>query len=295
MLPPTRVLAAVDFSRPAGVALDFASRLACQVGADLHLVHVPPMSAGATSVRGADFAGEMYEDLRSFAAGVPAVLGREPRFHVVVGHPARVIRDIAHRESCDLIVVGTHGLSSDPVEVLGSTTEELLREGGTSVLVVPEAWTPPSPHRDDLTGVGPIIAGLDFTCPSIDAATAAARLASRLRTRLIVVHALTPPETSADRPGDAEARARQQCAEAARRLEPVLAALREMTALDLRIERGGIATTLARAARAEPHGLLVLGRPVRGRSSGPPGAVASRVLMHIHVPLLVHGPRPSSS
>ena len=290
MLPPTRVLAGIDFSQSSRSALEFAARLACHVGAELHLIHVlAPVPMGATTAaRGTDFAGEIYEKLRSFATTVPAAITRHPRYHAVVGRPARVIRDIAHRESCQLIVVGTHGMSSDPVEVFGSTTEELLREGDLPVLVVPDGWTPPSPQNADLTGVGPIIAGLDFACPSITAATGAARLATRLRTPLVVVHAVPPPETFARRPADEDAIARRACGEAATRLEPLVAALREITAVDLRIERGGVATTLARVASAEPRGLLVLGRPVNGRTSGPPGAVASRVLMHTHVPLLVH-------
>ena len=289
MLPPVRVLAAVDFAESSRAALECAGRVAGHVDAELHVLHVAAMPTGAvTCARGIDFTGDLYEDLRTFSRTVPPAALRHPRYHVVVGDPARVIRDVAHRESCDLIVVGTHGQSGDFVQPFGPTTEELLRESDIPVLVIPYRWRPPSPNSKDLTGLGPIVAGLDFTCPSIDAATAAARIAARLRTRLVVIHVLAPQTPVCQR--DEEAVAHEPCDEARQRLQPLVAALGEIATVDVHVERGSVATTLAHAAEAESGGLVVLGRAVNARSSGPPGAVASRVLMHAHVPVLVHSP-----
>ena len=289
MLPPMRVLVAVDFANSSRAALECAGRIAGHFDAELHVLYVAAMAMGAaTCARGIDFTGDLYDDLRAFSSTVPAAAHRHPRYHVVVGSPGRVIRDVAHRESCDLIVVGTHGRSGDFVQPFGPTTEELLRESDTPVLVIPYRWTPPSPNSEDLTGVGPIVAGLDFTCPSIDAATAAARIAARLRTRLVVIHVI-PSQTPVYQHDEA-AVAHAPCDEARKRLHPLVAALGQIATVDVHVERGGVATTLAHAAEAEPGGLVVLGRAVNTRSYGPPGAVASRVLMHAHVPVLVHSP-----
>jgi universal stress protein A len=290
-VPAWRVLAAVDFSESSRIALDCAGRLDRQCDAELHLIHVPPVPVGvATYARGTVVAGEIYDDLRSFAASAPAAINRRPRYHVVVGNTARVIRDVAHRERCDVILVGTHGTSGDHVQPFGPTTEDLVREADVSVLVVPRAWKGAAPDAEDLTGVGPVIAGLDFTWPSIDAASAGARLAAALQTRLLAVHAVSTPEPAARLHGDAEAIARQHCAEARQQLEALMAPLRSIAPVDVYVRRGGVATTLAHVTRVEPRAILVLGRAVHARAFGPPGAVTSRVLMQSQVPLMVHSP-----
>jgi nucleotide-binding universal stress UspA family protein len=192
-----------------------------------------------------------------------------------------------------MVVVGAHGLSVDDAYPLGPTTEQLLHEGDIPVLVVPREWTPPDPATTDMTGVGPVIAGLDFTCPSIDAASAAARLAARLHTRLLLVHAVPRVSASAESVGvvhATEAVADQKVADARTRLEPLVAALRAVAPLDVRVEVGGIVPTLVNAAENLPGSLLVLGRAVQAHSYGIPGAIASRVLARTHVPLLVAVP-----
>jgi nucleotide-binding universal stress UspA family protein len=285
MMPPARVLAAVDFSEASRTALSCAARLARHCNGELHIVQVPPLALDA----------QTSEDLRTFLDATPDVAAAHPRCHIVAGEAARVIHHIAKRERCDVIVVGAHGLSVEDAYPLGPTTEQLLHECDIPVLVVPRGWTPPDPATTDMTGVGPVIAGLDFTCPSIDAASAAARLAARLHTRLLLVHAIPRVPVSSGSLGDVRARATesiadQEAADARARLEPVIAALRTISPVDVRVEIGPIVPTLVHAAEDLPGGLLVLGRAVHAQSYGVPGAIASRVLARTHVPLLVAMP-----
>ena len=93
--------------------------------------------------------------------------------------------------------------------------------------------------------------------------------------------------------GDVEALAQQEAAKARARLEPLIAALRAIAPVDVRIEIGGIISTLAHAVEDSPGAMLVLGRAVRAHAYGVPGAIASRVLAHLHVPLLLATPSTS--
>ena len=296
MIPPQRVLAAVDFSEPSRTALSCAARLARHCRSELHIVHVPPLGLHTqASRRASGFAADISENLRAFVDATPHAATAHPRCHIVAGETARVIRDMAKREGCDVIVVGAHGLSIEDAHPLGPTTEQLLHEGDIPVLVVPREWTPPDPATTDMTGVGPVIAGLDFTCPSIDAASAAAHLAARLHTRLLLVHAVPRVSVSVGSLGETRAHATesiadQEAAEARARLEPLIAALRAIAPVDVRVEIGGVVPTLVDAAENLPGGLLVLGRAVHAHSYGVPGAIASRILARTHVPLLVAMP-----
>ena len=290
MMPPARVLAAVDFSDASRIALSCAARLTRHCDGELHIVHVPPLLMIAPAFElGTAFAAEVYDDLRAFVRATPCA-GLAPKCHVVVGETARVIRDIATRECCDVIVVGAHGLAADDRHPLGPTTEQLLREGDIPVLVVPIDWTPPDPARGDLSGTGPVIAGLDFTSPSIDAASAGARLAARLHTRLLLVHAVPRPQVTQRWSEEVESMTRQEAAIAHARIEPLVAALRDIAPVDVRIEIGGIAATLAHATEGMPGALLVLGRAAHAQPYGVPGTIASRVLSHTHAPLLLAAP-----
>lgn len=288
MMPPARVLAAVDFSEASRTALSCAARLARHCGGELHIVHVPPLLLNAPAFElGTAFAAEISDDLRAFVNTTASVAAAHPRCHIVVGETARVIRDIASRECCDVIVVGAHGMAVNNLHPLGPTTEQLLQEGDIPVLVVPSEWTPPDPASSDLSGTGPVIAALDFTCPAIDAANAAARLAACLHTRLLLVHAVPRAQMSPRWRADVESIAHREAADARAQLEPLVVALRAIAPVEVRIEIGAVVPTLVHAAENMPGALLVLGRAVRAHVYGVPGAIASRVLAQTHVPLLL--------
>src|SRR5258706_159159 len=69
MIPPRRVLAAVDFSETSRTALAFAARLAHHCGAELHVVYAQdPLLDAAARVHGVDLETEAHEELHSFMA-----------------------------------------------------------------------------------------------------------------------------------------------------------------------------------------------------------------------------------
>jgi nucleotide-binding universal stress UspA family protein len=291
MIPPARVLAAVDFSESSRSALSCAARLAQQYGAELHILHVPhPLLSGATDAQGTSINAHTREALSDFARSTPPVSPCQTRHHVVCGDAPSVIRDVAHRESCDVVVVGAHGLSGDDAFPCGATTEALLRNADLPLLVVADEWEPVQGRSKGLAGTGPVIAALDFTCPSIAAATAGAQLAARLRTGLLLVHVVTPLQAPALWRDEVESIVRRQVDDARARMAQIEPALKATVPVECRVEVGAVAPTLADIAHTMPTAMLVLGRAMRSREYGPPGTIASRVLARGRAPLLLQIP-----
>ena len=161
MIPPRRVMAAVDFSDGSRIALAFAARLAVQAGAQLHVLHaVDPALAAVSGVAGESFRAEVRQELERHLSAVTTLHVDASCCHVVDGLASDVIINVALRERADVVVLGTRGLSNGDWPALGSTLEDVLRRTGTSLIAVPPTWTPPQTAGADLAGTGPVIAGV---------------------------------------------------------------------------------------------------------------------------------------
>jgi nucleotide-binding universal stress UspA family protein len=290
VIPPRSILAAVDFSDTSRTALDFAARLAAHTAATLHVLHAEhPLLHEAAHRTGVDLNKESFDELQQAIDAVQPTRHRETHVHVVNGPAVDVIVNIATRENVDLVVVGRHGMSGADRLVFGSTTEGVLRKASVPILVVPRGWTPPRPDRADLTGLGPVIAGIDFSEPAIVAGAAACELARVLSTSVEVAH-VVPSLPVLDRwRAHADVAMQQRMCAARTQLNSILRCLRARVPLEVRVVSGGVAQSLADIAApgANRHPLLVLGRRVE-RSGGTPGAIAYRVLSLADVPVLVH-------
>jgi nucleotide-binding universal stress UspA family protein len=289
MFPPRAVLAAVDFSEPSRVALSFAARLARQSSAPLHVLHAEdPMLAGAAHATGIDLAGETRDELARFVQGAASPGGPPPITHVVAGPAVDVIRDIAAREGADVIVVGMRGMSGAERTIFGSTTEGVLRKADTSVLVVPDSWTPPQPASADLTGSGPIVAAVDLSTAALAAARAAVRFAALVGTSADAVHVVPPLAVPARWSAHADAALRQHVDTA----RADLTAAMHDHPMRLVVRTGRIAEELAAAVIPEraTHPILVLGRRTHDERGGAPGTTAYRVLTLTSVPVLMYLP-----
>lgn len=293
MIPPKTILSAVDFSEPSRVALGFAARLAVQCGSALHVLHVQdPLLCAAAQHEGRNLNEETLEELRRFAAETWPAPSANPRLHTVAGRAHDVILDIAARESADVIVVGSRGMSSAERLIFGSTTEYVLRRADVSVIVVPPTWTAPVPDAHDLRGTGPLVAGLDFDASSVAAAGAACWLAGALDTSVEVVHVVEPARVLARWQPAADRAAGERAAAARRELAAVVKGLGTKAPVDTRVEAGDVAGQLTAVVgrHAGAHPLLVVGRKAGGSRGGAPGAIAYRVLTNASVPVLVYLP-----
>ena len=289
MFPPRVILAAVDFSEPSRVALTFAARLAKQCHALLHVLHVEdPLLAGAARSAGIDLTAETRVELGAFMQKAFPAGDWTPSHHVVTGAPVEGICHIVERESSDLVVLGAKGMSGLESAIFGSTTEGVLRKADASVLVVPESWTPPRPDLNDLTGMGPVVVGMEATPAAIGAARIAAELASLLGTTVDIRHVVPATPVLARWSAHADAAQAKRVADAKAEISSALH-LAGFTPTKVEVEVGSVAERLAAAVatRGDRRPLLVLGRRTSSERGGAPGSTAYRVLSLGGAPVLM--------
>ena len=292
MIPPKVVVAAVDFSESSRTALSFAARLARHAHARLHVVHAQDsLLAHAARAAGVDIDAETRAELSAFMQRAPPAGEWSPFQEVADGPAVSVLCDTADRVNADVIVVGAHGLSGIGKLMFGSTTEGVLRGADHSVFVIPDSWTPPRGDADDLSGVGPVIAGVEPTPAAFAAAHAARDLANLLGTSLELRHVVPSPSALSRWSGHAESAQQKRLDEARAHLSNATA-LRDLTPDTIDVTSGPVAEQLAEAARAEGarQPLLVLGRRPRVERGGTPGSTAVRVLTLAAVPVLMYLP-----
>jgi universal stress protein A len=291
MMPVRSILAAVDFSEPSRVALEFAARLANQHGATLHVLHAQdPLLAAAAQSEGIDLVHETRDELGRFTAAGVAVDRSRLHHHVVTGRGTFTICDLAARERADVIVVGMHGMSGAARVLFGSTTQGVLQQSAVPVFVIPDSWTAPQPKTRDLSGVGPVLVAVECTGPGLAAAAAASQLARTLHTPVGAIHVVEQLNVLDRWSGHAQAAMDLAVSHNRQEIETALAGLKTPTPIPLRIETGSVAEQIALAAAPQQgeHPILVLGRHARGSRRGVPGATAYRVLGMTHVPVLMH-------
>lgn len=142
---PRRVVVGVDFSRASLLAARAALSVMDERGS-LLLAYVRPdggvddESCEGIGVIEREGVAAAFEHLRADIAAPPGI---EVETIVVEGEPAAELRAIAARRAADLIAIGSHRHEKVERWLLGSVTTDLLRDGRTSVLVVP----PASPTR----------------------------------------------------------------------------------------------------------------------------------------------------
>lgn len=185
--PPQRILLATDLEAHSDRAIDRAAMLARQWQAKLHVIHVlqpgPPDNWWVSGDDGASADGEaerVERQLRRDLHDAPDDLV----VHIAEGEPADRILEIAEREGCGLVVVGTRG----PIfaDLVGrSTTVQLLRRSPWPLLIVKAR--PHGAYRK-------VLVGTDFTPESRDGLeTAVAWFADADFT---LMHALDVPHRS---------------------------------------------------------------------------------------------------
>lgn len=151
MLPFQTILCPTDFSDCARKAFHLAGSLARFHGARLILVHsidvqYGPHGYGAVmvEVRPADYPRQMFEALKQLQPPYPEVRVE----HVLAeGRPGTEILRVAQERGCDLIVMGTHGRTGLMSLLMGSVTEEVLRQAPCPVLTVRSPTDSDSPSE----------------------------------------------------------------------------------------------------------------------------------------------------
>lgn len=130
-------LVAVDYSELSSVALQRA--LALSTIDDVSALHVTHVAKGSEA-RATDCEVQKNE-LHEWLANSLERLGNCPmgldiRAHLVHGHPAESIVQVASDLRIDTVIVGTHGRTGVERFVVGSVAEQVVRNCGCPVLVM---------------------------------------------------------------------------------------------------------------------------------------------------------------
>lgn len=129
-----KILAAVDGSKYADKALEYAVQLAKNYNANLALIHVEEdklIRIGGPQVE--DCVGTVGECILKDAANKVQGVPFEKKLEY--GSPAESIIKIAEKANVDLIVVGSRGLSSVARFLLGSVSDDIGMHARSSVLI----------------------------------------------------------------------------------------------------------------------------------------------------------------
>lgn len=207
------ILVPLDFSRASMQALDYATAVAEQFKAQVHLMHVQmPDEACALPAAGhlmrecAESATFLHEKL----AGIETE--QVPQFwpencHIRTGRTYEEICDLARELNIDLIVLASRGNTGFKRLVLGSTAERVVRFSPCPVLVVRQR------RRKENVDLGlvasgkkfrirKILAPIDFSQCSMAGAVYAAFLSKNFDAKLRLFHSVqTAPPIVVDRTG----------------------------------------------------------------------------------------------
>jgi len=192
--PPKKILLATDLSARGDRALDRASQLARQWGAQLLIVHaIDPATANLSEAaypipahvpswrRSPDPALAIRERIRRDLREEVDQL----KIHVEEDDPAQVILNTVDREGCDLIIAGLARDEFFGRVLVGNTVEQLVRKSPVSVLVVKTRPSGAYQH---------VLVGTDFTEESRYGLEVAAT--SFLDCRFAVMHGFEMPYQS---------------------------------------------------------------------------------------------------
>ena len=127
----TKILVAIDGSKQAAMALDYASILANTFKSKITLINVEESKLASLEPEAVEQIGEA---ILSEAATRAKRIQFEKRLEF--GSPAEKIIEVANQGNYDLIVLGSRGLSSIKRYLLGSVSEDVSMHSRRSVLIV---------------------------------------------------------------------------------------------------------------------------------------------------------------
>ena len=277
------------------MALRYAAILAKRSDGQLHVLHVnDPMLAAAAAVAFAeqDYAKVALDELRPFVAkALPASTMKaiSIRYAVDTGDAARMIAAAAKRLRCDLIVMGTHGLSGVEKLLIGSTTERMLRRAFLPILAIPsspsEAMRTAEPAR--LWPGTAIMVPVDLRETSARDVREAEQIARAFGTDLVLVHVVPPLQPPPWYSADLSAHGRMQVTKAQRQLESLAKTVGPGVNAEVRVVAGRPADEISALAAEERIGLVVMHlRKGPGLLGSRAGSIASHVLREGVTPVL---------
>jgi nucleotide-binding universal stress UspA family protein len=297
------ILCPIDFSEHSARALRYAAAIAKRSDARLHAIYVnDPMlvAAAAVALNDRELVSFALAELRTFvASAVPTSrAGAAISCSVETGDPARLIALAAQRLKCDLVVMGTHGLSGVDKLLIGSTTERMLRRTSVPVLAVPPsasgAGRKSAPPR---SWPGPaILVPVDLRDESERDVRDAEKIARAFGAKLVLVHVVSQFQAPPWYRADASAGSRIRVTKAQRELESLAEVVGRGVATESRVLTGNTPDEIAALAAEKRIGLIVMHlRKGPGFFGSRAGSIAVHVLRHAVTPVLALPDRAKGS
>ncbi len=278
------ILCPIDFSEPSRAALRYAAAIAEHFAARLIVATIddPLLHEAANIAIGQAWLSEDSE--RELERFVAHTFEHQPngfvdmRFAVVNGKPAPEILRLANENGCDLIVMGSHGLTGVRKLFFGSTTERVLRETNVPILIAPATDSGPKQLEEVRSLVQRILAPVDLTAATAQQVRVARGLAEALDVPLLLAHVVEParlrPAVQRRLPNvDVERRARADQA-----LGDLMATIPPALKAEGLVVYGDPAEEIGKIARDRRAGLIVIGLHASPLAGPRMGSVTYRVL-----------------
>ena len=286
-----RLLCPVDLFEHSCLVFKYAKAIAAESGGRILLLTImePMLQASALVGESERLEHDLLADLEKLIDEVPPPPATRPECRVRKGAPHAEIIATCRDEHCDVIVMGTHGRRGLGKMFLGSTLERVLRETTVPVLAIPPRASGLLSSVDaDCLAIQRVLAGVDFSHSSMEAARMAASMARQHGARLSLLHVITPP---ALRGGQAVIEEQHESRTMSASHELALVAdefCREHIRATSSVVTGEPEEVIAEQALEEPGTLVVLGLRETGSPVGArPGAIAYRVLSLCRAPMMV--------
>ncbi|MHC1715207.1 MAG: universal stress protein [Acidaminococcaceae bacterium] len=137
-----KILVPFDGSEHAEKALARAVYFAKLCGSEILILNVVDLNKKISSFEQvstggyvpSDFKEEGYRIMLNFADNIPKEI--KTKYMVEIGRPAEIILDICKQESCDLIIMGSRGLSTLKQLILGSVSDYVMSNAMCPVMVI---------------------------------------------------------------------------------------------------------------------------------------------------------------
>lgn len=284
------ILCPIDFSSHSREALQHAVAIAKRFGGRVAVMFVedPLLAAAMSGSSARKFIARTRIELERFVTRSIAPLRpvqNEIAHVVATGNPADEILRAARRLRSDLIVIGTQGLSGFQKLFFGSTTEQVLRRVGISVLAIPPSKSTKSKGANLMT-IGRVVAPLDLAGEWQSDAIRAEQVAVTFGAELLLVHVLAPIQAPPWLRSRTRATDRRRMERARRALERVSAKLSSGLQTTCRVLTGDPADEIAKLSKSSPSLVVMSLRGGTGVWGARRGSIAYQVLTHSSTPVL---------
>lgn len=280
---PKKILCPVDFSALSDLALNYAAAGAREYTATLIILHAQTFDLPRYFKK--DLGDHLIEELDAakqhlrdhLVQHVEKLLQSKGPFRYEIRdvHPVEAILETADGESCDLIVMGTHGISGIRRFLLGSVTENVVANAKIPVFTIrhKEYEIMDVNRSDGVVHISKILCPVNATGGARKVLQQAASLAEQFDARLTVLHSLESGSAA-----DSEARLNDW----------INTAVTTKLSVTSVVRQGNAPEQIVAYAREERQDLIVIGALRQSFLEGDfYGRTTELVLRYAPVPVLV--------